>query len=298
MKNIKYFLLIFTVFACNSGKNKSDDRLSMKSDKDGHPSKIKLELVWSSDTLLRTPESVLFDAERKVLYISNVNLNPWEKDGNGFVTKMDLSGNIIELKWIEGLSSPTGMGISKGFLYIADTDEIVQADIETGEITRRYDIEGKPNLNDITVGDDGVVYITGSASNIIYALKDNDISEFLVGEDESFNGLFWEKDRLLLLSSASGQLKEIDWDTKETNILAENLEGSDGIVYIGDGAYLTSRWAGAIFHVSREGTVTKLLDTESDGKNTADFDYSPDDNLLFVPTFFDNRVEAYKLLKY
>ena len=46
-----------------------------------------------------------------------------------------------------------------------------------------------------------------------------------------------------------------------------------------------------------EGEVTKLLDTESDGVNTADFDYSSKDNLLFVPTFFDNRVKAYKLVK-
>ena len=297
MRNILFAILLFAVFSCDSGKNKKDDQSSSSNETKAQYSKIRLELVWSSDTLLRTPESVLFDTERKVLYISNVNQNPWEKDGDGFVSKMDLSGNIIDLKWVEDLSSPTGMGISEGFLYIADTDEIIQADIETGIITRRYDIEGKPNLNDITVGVDGVVYITGSASNSIYSLKDDVISEFLVGPEESFNGLFWEEDRLLLLTSGSGQLKEIDWVTREVKVVAQHMEGGDGIVYIGDGQYLTSKWAGAIYHVSREGDVTKLLDSESDGINTADFDYSPVDNLLFVPTFFDNRVRAYKLVK-
>ena len=297
MKNIVSVFLLFSVLACNSGKTRNDDRKVTGDEIDGQTTTIRLELVWSSDTLLRTPESVLFDTERKVLYVSNVNQNPWEKDGDGFVSKMDLSGNIIDLKWVEDLSSPTGMGISEGFLYIADTDEIIQADVETGIITKRYDIEGKPNLNDITVGDDGVVYITGSASNTIYALKDDVITEVLVGEEESFNGLYWEKERLLLLASGSGQLKAIDWATKEVNVVAQNMEGGDGIVYIGDGQYLTSRWAGAIFHVSREGIVTKLLDSEPDGINTADFDYSLDDNLLFVPTFFDNRVKAYKVVR-
>lgn len=296
MRKIISTILLLSAFACNSGKDSKDEGNNTGDEMTLQSSKIKLELVWASDTLLRTPESVLFDADRKVLYISNINQNPWKKDGDGFVSKMDLSGNILELKWVEGLSSPTGMGISGGFLYIADTDEVVQADIETGTITKRYDIEGTPNLNDITVGDDGGVYITGSASNTIYALKDDTISEFLVGGDESFNGLFWEKDRLLLLTSGSSQFKEIDWETKEVKILAENLEGGDGIVYIGNGAYLTSSWAGAIFHISAEGTVTQLLDTESKKMNTADFDYSSDDNLLFVPTFFDNRVMAYRLV--
>jgi sugar lactone lactonase YvrE len=297
MKYLLFALVLFVTLSCNSGKNAKNEQDIDRDEVTDQSPVFRLELVWASDTLLRTPESVFFDKDRKVLYISNVNLNPWEKDGNGFISKMDLSGNIIELKWVEGLSSPTGMGISGGWLYVADTDEIVQVDVETGEITNRYSIEGKPNLNDITVGDDGVVYITGSASNTIYALKDDVISEFLVGADESFNGLFWEKERLLLLTSGSGLLKEIDWNTKEVKILAENLEGGDGIVFIGDGAYLTSRWAGAIFHVSPEGNVTKLLDTESDGVNTADFDYSSEDNLLYVPTFFDNRVRAYKLVK-
>jgi len=297
MKYLLSALMLFSILSCNSGKiAKNEQNIDRDEVSDQLPA-YRLELVWASDTLLRTPESVFFDKDRKVLYISNVNLNPWEKDGNGFISKMDLSGNIIELKWVEGLSSPTGMGISGGSLYIADTDEIVQVDVKTGEITKRYGIEGKPNLNDITVGDDGIVYVTGSGSNTIYTLKDDAISEFLVGADESFNGLYWEKDRLLLITAGSGQFKEIDWDTKEVNIISENMGGGDGIVSIGDGAYLTSSWAGAIFYVSAEGEVTKLLDTESEGVNTADFDYSSEDNLLFVPTFFDNRVRAYKLVK-
>ena len=183
----------------------------------------KLDLFWASDTLLRTPESVLFDRERDVLYVSNVNLNPWEKDGNGFISKMDLSGNIIELEWVGGLSGPKGMGVYGSTLYVTDIDEVVEVDIGSGEITRRTAVEGKPDLNDITVGDDGTVYVSGSSSNTIYALKEGVIEEFQKGGDERYNGLFWEKGRLLLLTSGSSEFKAIDWKTKEVTILSKNM---------------------------------------------------------------------------
>jgi hypothetical protein len=291
MKNILFVILALLFISCNTTRDK-------KKEKDVSSEEIpaySLELVWASDTLLKTPESVCFDKERATLYVANVNLNPWEKDGNGFISKMDLSGNIIELKWIEGLNGPKGMGIFGNTLYIADIDEIVMANIETGEISEKILVDGNPDLNDITVGDNGVVYISGSSSNTIYKLKDGDVSEFLVGEDERFNGLYWEKDRLLLLTFGSSLFKAIDWETKTVKVISENMESGDGIVALGNGNYITSSWRGAIFFVSSDGKVTKLLDTEAIEVNAADIDYDQDKNLLLVPTFFDNRVMAYKL---
>jgi len=38
--------------------------------------------LWETDTILKVPESVLFDAENKVLYASNIDgTDPWGKDG-------------------------------------------------------------------------------------------------------------------------------------------------------------------------------------------------------------------------
>ncbi len=292
MKNSFIVIIVFALASCNlSDKKKREETTAI----DTGPN-YRLELVWASDSLLKTPESVLFDRERDVLYISNVNQNPWEKDGNGFISKMDLSGNIIELEWVGGLSGPKGMGVYSSTLYVTDIDEVVEVDIGSGLITRRTVVEGKPDLNDITVGDDGTVYVSGSSSNTIYALKDGVIEEFQKGGEERYNGLFWEKDRLLLLTSGSSEFKAIDWKTKEVTILSKNMGAGDGIAPVGDGGYLTSSWNGTLFYVSSSGEVTKLLDTEARGENTADIDYSMEDNRLFVPTFFDNRVKAFKLV--
>jgi len=293
---MKTFILVLSTLAlvsCKSGTDKKEKQQIGTVP----PAGYSLELVWESDTLLRTPESVLFNRDLKLLYVANVNQNPWEKDGNGFISKMDLEGNIIELKWIENLSGPKGMGIFENTLYIADVDELVIVNTETGEVTKRMPFEGEPNINDITVGDDGSVYISGSASNKIYKYAGGQMEEFFEGTDERFNGLYWEKERMLLITSGSSQFIEIDWVTKEPSVISENMGHGDGIAPVGDGGYLTSSWKGAVYYVSPDGAATKLLDTEAQNINAADIDYSMKDNLLFVPTFFDNRVKAYRLVR-
>lgn len=289
MKNLLLFFVLLALISCSSTK-KQEETKQLKYN-------YQLELKWESDTLLRTPESVLIDRERNILYVSNVNLNPWEKDGNGFISKMDMSGNIIQLKWIEGLNAPKGMGIKGNSLFIADIDVLVEANIKTGEIVNKIELKGKPDLNDITIGQNGSVYISGSNSNTIYLLTDGKLEEFYKGGNERFNGLFWEKERMLLITSGSSQFKEINWETKEVKIISENMGHGDAIAPVGDGGYITTSWAGAIFYVSAEGESIKLLDTEALGENAADAAYSIKDETLYLPTFFKNQVKAYKLVK-
>lgn len=210
---------------------------------------------------------------------------------------MDKQGNITELKWIEGLHGPKGMGILGNSLFIADIDALVEANIETGEIMNKLEFEGEPQLNDITVGEDGMVYVSGSNSQKIYAVKNGDVNVYLQGEEgERFNGLYWEKDRMLLITSAGSQFKEIDHNTKEVNIIAENMGHGDAIAPVGDGGYLCTSWAGKIFYVSDGGETTTLLDTEALEENAADLDFSIENQILYVPTFFKNQVKAYKLI--
>ena len=289
MKNSILFLMLIALISCNSVKKKETKQVT--------PVNYKIELIWESDTLLRTPESVLIDRERNILYVSNVNLNPWEKDGNGFISKLDMDGNITNLKWIEGLHGPKGMGISGNSLFIADINTLVEANIETGQIINTIELEGKPDLNDITVSDAGTVFVSGSASNTIYELKNGVLEAYFKGGEERFNGLYWEKDRMLLITSGSSQFKKISHNTKEVKIIAENLGHGDAIAPVGDGGYLCTSWAGKIFYVSANGQTTVLLDSEGSAENAADLDFPIQNKKLYVPTFFKNQVKAYKLVK-
>ena len=287
-------LLLLLVLACSTEKRNQDDttKTSHELEEVLAPS---IKQVWASDTSLRTPESVLFDRDRKLIYVANVNMNPWEKDRNGFISTMDLQGNIINLKWIEELHGPKGMGILHNSLFVADIDEVVEIDIETSKIINRYKVEGTPTLNDITIGN-GVVYISGSDSNKVFELKDGVVTEILSGDFGRPNGLFYEPERLLMLTSVSSTLKSINLETKDITDLLDGLGHGDGIVPVGNGDYLASSWRGELFYITSDWQSIQLLDTRDAEINAADIDYMVDENILLVPTFFDNRVVAYKLV--
>ena len=294
MKIIVSLFLILVQLSCNSNKKQNIQNDENKAVKTTY----KLELVWESDTLLKTPESVLIDRKNNILFVSCVNMNPWEKDGNGFISKLDMNGNIQELKWIEGLNGPKGMGISGNSFFVADINTLVEANLESGEIINTIELEGNPDLNDITVSEDGTVFVSGSGSNTIYKLQNGVLEEIHKGDEgERFNGLLWEKDRMMLLTSASSMFKEIPWESMEAKVISENMGHGDGIVALGDGSYITTSWQGAIFHVSAKGEKTTLLETEALGENAADLDYSKENETLYLPTFFKNQVKAYKLIK-
>jgi outer membrane protein assembly factor BamB len=293
MKNLVLIIVVFAIFSCNSSKKPNN-----KQDITEDTLTYKLELIWKSDTTVRTPESVLIDRTRNILYVSCINENPWEKDGNGFITKMDKLGKIIDLKWIEGLDAPKGMSISGNSLFIADINTLVEANIESGEIINKIELEGKPDLNDITVSDDGTVYVSGSGSNTIYKLTSGSLEPIFTGEEgERFNGLFWEKDRMLLITSASSKFIEIPWASMQAKTISENMGHGDAIAPVGDGCYLTTSWTGAVNYVSAEGKVTQLLNTVDLGENAADADFCIEDQMMYLPTFFKNQVKAYKLVK-
>jgi hypothetical protein len=48
------------------------------------------EPVWEA-TGLMGPESAVYNATSKILYVSNVNGGPMDRDGNGFISKLSLS---------------------------------------------------------------------------------------------------------------------------------------------------------------------------------------------------------------
>ena len=151
-------------------------------------------------------------------------------------------------------------------------------------------------LNDVTIDEEGNVYVSASGTSKIYKLAKGILAPVYEGNgDERFNGLYCEKDRMLLITSATSQFLEIPWETMEANLISENMGAGDAICAVGEGAYITTSWSGTIFYVDADGKVTTLLDTQEIGENTADADFCIKDQVLYVPTFFKNQVKAYKL---
>ena len=289
MKRLLSLYLVLFLFACAP-------KTEPESNENTAPPapRVHLEQAWASDTLLRTPEAVLYNPAETLLYVANVNENPWEMDGNGFISTMNLEGKIQELKWVDGLNGPKGMGILNGKLYVADINAVVEIDIAEATIVNRYELEGKPTLNDITVHD-GKLFVSGSDSNKIFELKDVKLSVIHEGDLGRPNGLFAEADRLLMLTSNSSELVSINPQTMESKVLVDSLGHGDGIVPVGNGDYLASSWKGEVFYITSDWDRIQLLDTRAEKINAADIEFVINEKLLLVPTFFDNRVVAYHL---
>jgi hypothetical protein len=77
-------------------------------------------------------------------------------------------------------------------------------------------------------------------------------------------------------------------------VINSTITGGDGLVILGDGNYIASRWQGEIY-LANDSTETLILDTKAQESNTADIGYNAAEKIVYVPTFFKNKVAAYKL---
>ncbi|MCU0644245.1 MAG: ATP-binding protein [bacterium] len=257
--------------------------------------KSQLTQQWATPQMLKVPESVLYDASRDVLFVSNINGSPLEKNGKGFISKATLTGEIENLEWVTGLNAPKGSGIWQNKFYVTDIDHLVEIDIEAGEIINKYPAENAVFLNDITVDDLGNVYISDMSeeNSVIYKFSEGKLETWLQDELISRpNGLFFEKGKLFV-GTGDGFLKSIDLTDKSITTIAETGFGIDGVQSDGKGNFLVSDLQGKTAFVSSAGEVKELMNTADANINSADIEFIPEKNLLLIPTFFDNRVVAY-----
>jgi hypothetical protein len=250
-----------------------------------------LEKIWESKEQLPTPESVLYYAKDNVLFVSLIDGSGSEKDGKGGIAILNTDGSIKNATWVTGLNAPKGLAIHKGLLYIADITDVIVVDVVTGNVIDEIPVEGSTFLNDVTVDDNGVVYISDTRLNKIYQLRNGKVSLYL-DNVPSVNGLKFYKGNLLALAGTEfwsiGANKQITVFTKGFE------QGGDGLEPLSNGDFIVTCWPGLIYHVTAKGEIHKIQDVQ--GKmNTADLGYNPKENVIYIPTFNSNSVIAYKL---
>jgi len=250
--------------------------------------------VWTSDSVFATPESVYYDAGRKQIYVSNINGQPTEKDGNGFISLLAEDGTIEKIKWVEGLNAPKGMAVFKNNLYVTDIDRIAIIDIKKGEITKIIEVPGAQFLNDMVADESGKVYITDMTKNQLLILENEKVNSWLENSElTNPNGLAMENGQLLV--GCSNYLLSFDPETKEFKYLVNETGGIDGLIPLGGGQYVISDWSGKIQLISTSKPSVVLQNTTDEKIQAADLGYIPSQKLILIPTFFDNRVNAMKL---
>ena len=250
-----------------------------------------LKKLWQTDTVITIPESVLPDVKKGILYVSLIDGEPWGADGKGGVGILNTKGVVVNNQWITGLNAPKGLGIFGNKMYVADINVVVVIDIKKGKVDKRIAIDSASGLNDITVTDKGVVYVSDSRTARIWKIE-NDKPTLYLENLKGVNGLRAVKNDLFIL--AGKNFIKADTNKKLTTIV-ELPQSGDGLEPIGNGDFIATSWGGYIYYVTANGKFETLLDTHLEKINTADIGYDAKKRIVYVPTFFAKRVVAYKL---
>jgi DNA-binding beta-propeller fold protein YncE len=251
------------------------------------------EMVWQTDQVLKTPESVYYDGARDQVYVSNVNGKPLDKDGNGFIALLGRDGSIKKMKWVTGMDAPKGMILVDSLLYVTDIDRIHVIDVTKPAIVKTYKQPDAKFLNDMTVDDQNRIYISDMAKNQILRLKHDTIISWLKGDAlAGVNGLTFHNKHLMV--GTKNQLLKVDPESKGIKVFVDETGPIDGLVWVGGSNYVISDWSGRVQMVSPS-LKTVLGNSTEENIQAADLGYIPDEKLILIPTFFDNRVVARKL---
>ena len=273
--------------------------------------------LWNLTGDFAAPESAYYDAASKAVFVSSINGQILERDGNGYISRLTPDGKVVSAKWVTGLHAPKGLRSVGPTLWVSDIDEVVGIDIASARITQRVKVDGAQFLNDLAAAADGTVYVSDSTTLKIYQVRSGKASVFVEGGDvvEQPNGLLVDGGRLILGSVGpapqpgqapgpgpgrgqgpppSGHLFAFDLRTKaRTMLTAEAVGGIDGIELDGKGGLLVTDVIGQrLLQVAPSGTVRVLAKFSAAG---ADFGYVPASRTAVVPFLFENRVAAYDL---
>lgn len=258
--------------------------------------------LWTLEGLAN-PESALLDQAHGVIYVSNVNGTPLDKDGNGFISKVSSKGKLIELRWLDGLDAPKGMALHDGRLYVSDIDQLVVIEVATAKVLRRYQTHGAKFLNDVAVGDDGTIFVSDMFTNTIHRLQGGEWKAWLQDERlNSPNGLWHGGDRLLVASWGSnptdqpgnGGIVSVNLaDSSITQFSNENFGHLDGLERDIDGDFYVTDWtAGILYHVEVDGHHGVVMELSP---GSADIGYVLQQDTLLVPMMKDSVLHAFKM---
>ncbi len=262
--------------------------------------------LWSLNNFDQ-PESVVSDASGKHLYVSNINGQPTQLNGKGYISKLSINGEVLNQHWLKGMDAPKGMAIKGDTLYVADMQQVHVVSLSKGEIITRFTAPKAKMLNDITIGDDGSVYISDLLGGGIYRIKHHTMAMwFNPTQLPHPNGLLWQDGSLLVASwglgmkgdfttKTPGSIYKINLKTSASKpklvplAAAKQMGNLDGLTQNNGSLYVSDWISGDLFKVTAA-RKEKLLTL-----NPGLADISSRNGVLFAPLMMDGVVRAWKI---
>lgn len=274
-------------------------------------------------------ESCSYDAERGVIVVPNRGVPQNVRANDAWISFINHDGSVHTARWI-GVQSPAerprltpalvlnepfGSDIARGMLYVADRDGGTRADDPSVAVIRRFDlrtgvpagemrVEGAPWLNDIEVGDDGVIYATQTGDfgdnpdpatwRVWKIAPDGTASVFVQGAPlRQPNGVALDPQGNVVVANM-GNAEVLTFSPAGRLVKTENAAqaGSDGLVIMPDGTkYVSSVTQGGVSRM-RPGAPAELIARNvpsaasmcyDAGANQLVIPMNPNNGLAFVP---------------
>lgn len=258
---------------------------------------------------MKTPESARYDAAQDLWFVSNINGNPSQKDGNGFIVRltadgvaMDSTPFIASGKNGVTLNAPKGMAIVGDTLWVADIDALRGFNTRTGAPIDSVPIHAA-FLNDVVAGPDGSLYITDTGihfddkgnmthpgpDQIIQVTGRHYIVALPFSSPVGLNGMAYDAAKQELLINAFASPNFFAWKLGYLNSDSVGVgPGSeDGLEMLADGRALYTSWADSSLSLFADGKSSTLL---KGLPSPADIGYDPKRHRVAVPLFNDGKV--------
>jgi hypothetical protein len=253
---------------------------------------------------------VLYDEAGDRYIVSNINGQPGDADGNGYISVLSPDGQVTTPKWIAGgtnkvkLDAPKGLAISQGVLYVADITQVRKFDAKTGAPKGDIAIAGTTFLNDIAAAADGKIYVSDSGvkataggmeptgTDAVYVIDKGKARPLAKSKELGGPNGVLATDKDVLVVSFGGELYRLEKDGKRADVTKLPEGGLDGLISVGDMLYASS-WKGSAVYKGKLGGSFEVAIPNV--KGPADIGFDKKRNRILVPRFMDDAVEAYEL---
>jgi len=303
--------------ACAKGENASTDSATAKAADTAAAAAPALFASAGATDSMKTPESVRYDADLDAYFVSNINGNPSQKDGNGFIARVDAGNTSAMTMVVQGgkggvtLNAPKGMAIVGDTLWVADIDAVRAFNKRTGAAIATVDLRPMKAefLNDVVVGPDGAIYITDSGIRF-----DAQGGMTHPGQDQIFkisgrkptvafksdsalkapNGIAWDGSNGRFILGPFNDKVVSAWKDGDSTVtvVGTGPGGYDGVEVLRDGRILVTSWADSSVHVIANGTFRKVI---GNVEGPADIGVDTKRNVVALPRFNAGRVEYFTI---
>jgi sugar lactone lactonase YvrE len=318
--------IALTLFACDDDRSErgGDERESGHAHSASAADGVQTGVSTSSARFVRNligfqgPESVRYDPDQDVFFVSNMTGYGSALDGNGYISRVSASYPDSAMVFAQGgrngvtLDAPKGLAIHGDTLWTADIHALRGFDRHTGAPLATIDFAalGAVQLNDVAIGPDDAIHVTDTGiimgkdgvvhigPDRIFVVGPNGVIT-VVAEGEQLrrpNGITWDSaaKRWLVVSFDPfvGEIAAMPADMKTREVIRNGKGQLDGVEVLAGGTVLFSSWADSSIHALAGGRDRQII---RDVPVAADIGIDTRRHRLAIPLSMLGRVQLWDI---